>query len=160
MKNFWILSAIISFVLICSCQKQDSAAEQELAQRKTELDARENRLDERMNELGEKVKALDERVKTPWRTQGQALTAFRAKLPTPHRNKQKERGYNSFTPRCEPGWPTPRSGALQELRKRGERKSDLLKGSSRRNNYRAKSSVSRRCLAAQYFLHRQLHLPQ
>ena len=63
MKKFWILSVIISFALICSCQKQDSAAEQELAQRKTELDARENRLDERMNELGEKVKALDERVK-------------------------------------------------------------------------------------------------
>jgi predicted nuclease with TOPRIM domain len=63
MKNFGTLSIIISFALICSCQKQDSAAEQELAQRKTELDARENRLDERMNELGEKVKALDERVK-------------------------------------------------------------------------------------------------
>jgi len=63
MKNFWTLSVIISFALICSCQKQDSAAEQELAQRKTELDARENRLDARMNELGEKVKALDERVK-------------------------------------------------------------------------------------------------
>ena len=49
--------------MICSCQKQDSVAEQELAQRKTELDARENRLDERMNELGEKVEALDGRVK-------------------------------------------------------------------------------------------------
>ena len=63
MKNFGTLSVIISFALICSCQKQDSAAEQELAQRKTELDAHENRLDERMNELGEKVRALDERVK-------------------------------------------------------------------------------------------------
>jgi hypothetical protein len=67
---------------------------------------------------------------------------------------------NSFTPRCEPGWPTPRSGALLELKKRGERKSDSLKG--RLNNYRTKSRVSRRCLAAQYFLRRrlvrQLHL--
>ena len=63
MKNFGTLSVIISFAMICSCQKQDSAAEQELAQRKTELDAHENRLDERMNELGEKVRALDERVK-------------------------------------------------------------------------------------------------
>jgi len=49
--------------MICSCQKQDSTAEQELAQRKTELDARENALDERMNALDERVKALDETVK-------------------------------------------------------------------------------------------------
>ena len=49
--------------MICSCQKQDSAAEQELAQRKTELDARENALDERMNALDERVKALDKTVK-------------------------------------------------------------------------------------------------
>ena len=63
MKKIFILPTFISLAMICSCQKQDSVAEQELAQRKTELDARENRLDERMNELGEKVKALDERVK-------------------------------------------------------------------------------------------------
>ena len=74
MKKIFILSVIISFAMICSCQKQDSAAEQELAQRKTELDAREKALDERMNALDEKVKALDERVKTlaenkrPWQT--------------------------------------------------------------------------------------------
>lgn len=64
MKKIFILPTFISLAMICSCQKQDSVAEQELAQRKTELDARENRLDERMNELGEKVKALDGRVKT------------------------------------------------------------------------------------------------
>src|SRR6266436_2721614 len=63
MKKIFVLSMLISLAMICSCQKQDSAAEQQLAQRKAELDARENRLDERMNELGEKVKALDERVK-------------------------------------------------------------------------------------------------
>ena len=63
MKKIFILSMIISFAMICSCQKQDSAAEQQLAQRKTELDAREKALDERMNALDEKVKALDERVK-------------------------------------------------------------------------------------------------
>ena len=63
MKNLSLLSVLIVFALICSCQKQDSAAEQELAQRKTELDARENALDERMSALDERVKALDERVK-------------------------------------------------------------------------------------------------
>ena len=63
MKKIFILPTFISLAMICSCQKQDSAAEQELAQRKTELDARENALDERMNALDGRVKALDETVK-------------------------------------------------------------------------------------------------
>ena len=54
---------IISFAMICSCQKQDSAAEQQLAQRKTELDAREKVLDERENALVERDKALAEKEK-------------------------------------------------------------------------------------------------
>ena len=53
---------IISFAMICSCQKQDSAAEQQLAQRKTELDARETALIERLNALDEKVNALEKRL--------------------------------------------------------------------------------------------------
>ena len=53
---------LISVAMICSCQKQDSAAEQQLAQRKTELDARETALIERLNALDEKVNALDKRL--------------------------------------------------------------------------------------------------
>jgi len=56
MKKTFALSVLIPLALICSCQKQDSTAEQQLAQRKTELDAREKALDER-------EKALDEREK-------------------------------------------------------------------------------------------------
>ena len=62
-KNFLILSMLILFATICSCQKQDSAAEQQLAQRKVELDTREKALDERINALNEKVNVLDRRVK-------------------------------------------------------------------------------------------------
>src|SRR6266542_132492 len=69
MKRNFILSMLIPFAMICSCQKQDSTAEQQLAQRKTELDTREDALierekalDERVNALAEKVNALDERV--------------------------------------------------------------------------------------------------
>lgn len=69
MKKYFILSMLISFAMICSCQKQDSTVEQQLAQRKTELDTREDALierekalDERVNALDEKVKALDEKV--------------------------------------------------------------------------------------------------
>lgn len=63
MKTFWILSVIVSFAMICSCQKQDSAAEQQLPQHKTEVDARETALIERLNALDEKVNALDKKVK-------------------------------------------------------------------------------------------------
>ena len=56
MKKTFALSLLIPFALVCSCQKQDSTAEQQLAQRKTELDARERALDE-------KEKALEQREK-------------------------------------------------------------------------------------------------
>jgi chromosome segregation ATPase len=69
MKKYFILSMLISFTMLCSCQKQDSTVEQQLAQRKTELDTREDALierekalDERVNALEAKVNALDERV--------------------------------------------------------------------------------------------------
>src|SRR5207249_7333079 len=47
---------LIPFAMICSCQKQDLAAEQQLAQRKAELDAREKALDEREKALAEREK--------------------------------------------------------------------------------------------------------
>jgi septal ring factor EnvC (AmiA/AmiB activator) len=61
MKKLFALTMLISLAMICSCQKQDSAAEQQLAQRKTELDAREEALDEREKALDEREKALAER---------------------------------------------------------------------------------------------------
>jgi hypothetical protein len=59
MKTFWILSVVTSFAMICSCQKQDSAAEQQLAQPKAKLDAHEKALDERMNALDQRVNVLN-----------------------------------------------------------------------------------------------------
>jgi chromosome segregation ATPase len=47
MKRFFVLSTFICFAMICGCQKQESATEAQLAQRKAELDAREKALDER-----------------------------------------------------------------------------------------------------------------
>src|ERR1044072_7048879 len=61
MKNIFVLSLLISFTLICSCQKQDLVAEQQLAQRKTELDTRETALDEREKDLSLRETALKER---------------------------------------------------------------------------------------------------
>jgi TolA-binding protein len=52
MKKLFVLSMLISFAMLSSCQKQSSTGEQQLAQRKAELDAREKALEER-----EKAKA-------------------------------------------------------------------------------------------------------
>jgi len=54
---------LVSLAMVCSCQKKDSAAEQQLAQRKAELEARMEELSERLNSLNEKMNSLDERVK-------------------------------------------------------------------------------------------------
>ena len=58
MKRIFVLSAFICFAMVCACQKQDSAAEAQLAQRKAELDAREKALDEREKALAEREKAV------------------------------------------------------------------------------------------------------
>jgi len=58
MKKTFVLSLLIPFALVCSCQKQDSTAEQQLAQRKMELDAREKALDEREKALAERAKLV------------------------------------------------------------------------------------------------------
>jgi hypothetical protein len=75
MKRMLVLSILISFGTICSCQKQDSAAEAQLAQRKAELDKREKALDER-------EKALDQREK--------AVASFRA-IPSDLQSRQQAR---------------------------------------------------------------------
>jgi len=41
MKKLFVLSMLISFAMVSSCQKQSLTDEQQLAQRKAELDARE-----------------------------------------------------------------------------------------------------------------------
>ena len=61
MKKIFVLSMLVSLAVICSCQKQDSAAEQQLAQRKVQLDVREEELAERKSAVDEREKALAER---------------------------------------------------------------------------------------------------
>jgi hypothetical protein len=78
MKKMFLLSMLISFAMICSCQKQDSAAEQQPAQRKTEPEARETALTaliERLNALDEKVNALDKKVKALFEKEQATLNA-------------------------------------------------------------------------------------
>ena len=75
MKKMSVLSMLISFAMICSCQKQDAAPEQQLAQRKTEPEARETALIERLNALDEKVNALDKKVKALFEKEQATLNA-------------------------------------------------------------------------------------
>jgi len=58
MTKIFAVLLLIPFALVCSCQKQDSTAEQQLAQRKTELDAREKALDEREKALAERERLV------------------------------------------------------------------------------------------------------
>jgi len=67
---------LISFAMICSCQKQGSAVERQLAQRKVELDAREKALDER-------EKALDEREREKVLAEWDKATPNVPKPPAP-----------------------------------------------------------------------------
>jgi hypothetical protein len=62
MKRLFTLTMLVSVAMICSCQKQSSTAEQQLAQRKTELDAREKALDEREKALAERERATVQSV--------------------------------------------------------------------------------------------------
>jgi hypothetical protein len=82
---------VISFAMICSCQKQDATAEQELAQRKTELDARENALDK-------KVKALFEKEQATLNA-GTTASAVQGQTPDPAQVTAEKTGqFNSFAP--------------------------------------------------------------
>jgi hypothetical protein len=65
MKKLLAISMLIPLAMVCSCQKQDTAAEQQLAQRKAELDTREQALNEREKALAEKQKAMARAVMIP-----------------------------------------------------------------------------------------------
>ncbi len=82
MKKILILSMLIPLTVICSCQKQDSVTEQQLAQRKTELDARETALDEREKDLSLRETALRERENALAKS-GKAATSARTIPPVP-----------------------------------------------------------------------------
>jgi uncharacterized protein (DUF3084 family) len=61
MKKLFILSMFISLAMLCSCQKQDSTVEAQLAQRKTELDSREEAVVQREKAVDAREKAVAER---------------------------------------------------------------------------------------------------
>jgi hypothetical protein len=149
MKKMFVLSMLVSFAMICSCQKQDSAAEQQLPQRKTEPDTRETALVERLNALDEKVNALDKKVNalsekeqttlnpgpTATGVQGQtpdpaqvtaerdrAIQQFRALIPNPSRVRAGDPAKQQR--------PAPRQLGPEDLQRQWQQNLDKAKMSS------------------------------
>jgi hypothetical protein len=85
MKRLFFLSMLIPLAMVCSCQKQDVAAEQQLAQRKAELDAREKVLDEREKALAERerIAARISRLPTDLQSRGANKDSSGNSVPAP-----------------------------------------------------------------------------
>ena len=77
MKKLFVLSMLIPLAMVCSCQKQSAAADQQLAQRKADLDTREKALDEREKALAVREKAVARAAMLPADPQLRALTKGR-----------------------------------------------------------------------------------
>src|SRR5437870_3903553 len=123
MKKIFILSMLTSFVMICSCQKQGSAAEQQLAQRKTELDTREAALDEREKALVERERAFAQREKAaanvrtiPPGVQGQTRDAAQIQAERDRRIQQLPSEIRALLSRTPPATPpaTPEKERLMQ----------------------------------------------
>ena len=153
MKKILILPTFISLAMICSCQKQDSAAEQELAQRKTELDAREKALDERMNALDERVKALAENQKAMANAET-SLTGIQGETPDPAQVQAERDRIQQFSAEM-------RARIADDSKMKAEREMERQRGLEKLQRQRQRKLE---WLAGQYFLHqrrlRQLHLPR
>ena len=134
MKKIFTISMLLAFATICSCQRQGSAAEQQLAQRKAELDARENSLDDREkavaeteNTLVERENALAEREKAVAEKEKAMVSArtldTRVQIPTPdsaQTRAERDRRIQQLPPDIRALIPDPSQGkALERQGKRG-----------------------------------------
>jgi hypothetical protein len=147
MKKIFIPSMLIALAMICSCQKQDLAAEQQLAQRKTELDAREIALDEREKALHERERSLAEREKatanartiapgvqgqTPDRSQMNAERDRRIQqLPPEFRALIPDRSQVTAGDPAKQERPAPRQLGPEDLQRQWQRNLDKAKMSGK-----------------------------
>src|SRR5437016_6916805 len=114
MKKLLALSMLIPLVMVCSCQKQDAAAEQQLAQRKAELDAREKA-------LGEREKALADRQR--------AVARFATRLPADlqMRAPKKDSSSNPQPSASIPPGLEPPASDITQLKASREKRMDELR---------------------------------
>ena len=122
--------------MICSCQRQDSGAEAQLAQRKTELDVREEAVVQRERAVEEREKAVAQREKAlansrAVQSQRQAPDAAQAEADRERRIQQLPPEFRALIPdrsrinaaRAEKDTatqqrPIQKQGVLQDARKR------------------------------------------
>ena len=149
MKKIFILSMLTSFVMICSCQKQGSAAEQQLAQRKTELDTREAALDEREKALVERERAFAQREKPianirtiPPGVQGQTRDAAQIQAERDRRIQQLPPEFRALIPdRSQANTAkAEKDRMIQERRAQTQRGPEDLQRQWQRNLDKAKMS--------------------
>jgi hypothetical protein len=127
---------LIPFAMICSCQKQDSAAEQQLAQRKTDLDAREKALDEREKALAERENASKNartiargvQGQTPEPSQGNAERDRRIQqLPPEVRALVPDPSQVTAVDPAKQERPAPRQLGPEDLQRQWQRKEGIQK---------------------------------
>ena len=131
MKRLFTLSMLISFAMICSCQKQDSAAEQQLAQRKAELDAREKALDEKEKALADREKAITNIRRIPADVQRRVPAVVQRPTPDAARLKaERDKRMQQLPPDAQRLLPDP--AQVQALREK--RRQQMLEQLQRMNS--------------------------
>jgi len=147
MKKIFVLSILISFAMVSSCQKQSSTAEQQLAQRKAELDAREKALDEREKALAEKEKATaSARTILPnLQSPGQVRDPAQVKAEGDAETSAKVRQIQQLPAEVQALMPDPaqvqaqRDRIIQGRRQRGLEEPRMKRDAAKRGNIRAMS---------------------
>src|SRR5436309_9496076 len=134
MKKMFVLSMFISFAMICSCQKQDSTAEAQLAQRKTEVDVREEALIQREKAVEEKEKEIAEREKVLAnsriiQSQRQAPDAAQAEAERQKRIQQLPPEFKALIPDRS----QVEAAQAQEQQQSAQRKSEIQKSQRMQN---------------------------
>ena len=112
MKNMFVYPMLISFAMICACQKQDPAAEAQLAQRKTELDVREQALVQREKAVDEREKAVAEREKAL--TNSRVIRSQRQAPDAAEAEAERQRRIQQLPPELRALIPTPRDTTQME----------------------------------------------
>jgi hypothetical protein len=119
MKKIFIFPMVISFAMICACQKQDSAADAQLAQRKTELDVREKALDEREKAVSEWEKAM-----TKFRAIPSDLQSRKPTVDPEQAKAEREKRIQQLPPNFRRSFETAHCWMPEQLKKAGEQKTD------------------------------------
>jgi DNA repair exonuclease SbcCD ATPase subunit len=151
MKKLFVLSMLISLSMLCSCQKQDSIAETQLAQRNAELDSREQALDEREKAVEQRERAVAEREKAA--TNSRIIQSQRRAPDAAQAEAERQRRIQQLPPELRALIPAPPDPARmkaetermiqQQLDQRQRRLEELQRTQAHMQNRGAMSPAGR-----------------